>query len=350
MGDGVRHGSGGARARLPFWSLEFARHAAIVTLAILVYFGVRGRTEANFATAARHGYDVLAFEKRLGIDLEQRFQGLIIDHPGLVTLANWVYIWGHWPVIIGTLVWLYAAHRQEYLLLRNAMFISGAIGLVIFVTYAVAPPRLLDMGMVDTVTERSHSYRVLQPPGLVNRYAALPSLHLGWNLLVGIVLFRATRNPLVRVFAVASPLLMAFAVVATGNHYLVDPVLGCVVALVGLAGSVALTPRLLRIDARVRQRLGERGVVEDETVDTPGEEPPRGRLVGDRPAEDEAVAPLELRDQGGGGEPAVQGDAVHGDPRRHPAQEEQLGPVAGRADRPDVEAPDGPPEQPPRLG
>ena len=73
------------------------------------------------------------------------------------------------------------------------MFISGLIGFAFFAAFPVAPPRLADRGIVDTVTEYSESYRALQPPALTNKYAAFPSLHAGWNL-VGIVLFQATTH------------------------------------------------------------------------------------------------------------------------------------------------------------
>ncbi|MEZ5192099.1 MAG: phosphatase PAP2 family protein [Nocardioides sp.] len=226
-------------------AVEFTHQLVIVLIGAFIYFRVRGLTEGKFATASEHGLQVAAFEHRLGLELETRMQSVILGHGWLITLVNWMYMFGHWPVIIVTLVWLYAARRPRFLLLRNAMFISGAIGLVIFATYAVAPPRLLDLGIVDTVTQRSVSYRVLQPPALVNQYAALPSLHLGWNLLVGIVLFGATRNVVVRVFAVLSPIAMALAVVMTGNHYLVDGILGCLIALFGPAASTVVTPRLV---------------------------------------------------------------------------------------------------------
>ena len=55
------------------------------------------------------------------------------------------------------------------------------------------------------MTELSRSYRVLQPPALVNKFAAMPSLHVGWNLLVGIVVFRTTRSRVLKVLAVLSP-------------------------------------------------------------------------------------------------------------------------------------------------
>jgi membrane-associated phospholipid phosphatase len=129
------------------------------------------------------------------------------------------------------------------------MFISGAIGLVVFIASPTAPPRLVDLGLIDTVTDRSSSYRALQPPGLINKYAAMPSLHFGWNLLVGIMLIRTTRRRIVWGFAIGLPAAMALAVVMTANHYVLDVFAGAVVALIGLA----LVPRVNRAAARLRR-------------------------------------------------------------------------------------------------
>ncbi len=306
---------------------EFVRQLLFVSFGVFVYFRVRGLTEGDAATANVHGRDVLAFERRLGIDVEQQVQDLVLGHDRLVTFANWVYIWGHWPVIVVTLVCLHLWRRHLYLLLRNAMFISGGIGLVFFATYAVAPPRLLGVGLEDTVTQQSVAYRVLQPPSLVNQYAAIPSLHVGWNLLVGIVVFRATRHWLLRFLAVVGPLLMAVGVVLTGNHYVIDGILGAALALLGLALAGVLTPRLERLDGGVRHRLHQLRVVEDEPVDPPADQPPGRGLVGDGPAEDPAVPRPQLGHARRRDQPPMQRDPVEGHARREP-QEEELGSVA----------------------
>ncbi len=214
---------------------ELARQIVLVALAVLFYFAVRGVTEGSADVAIQHGHDVMELEQRLGIAFEPNAQDHLASHRTLTTVANWIYIWGHWPVIVASLIWLHERHRYHYLLLRNAMFLSGAIGLIIFVSYPVAPPRLIEAGFVDTVTEMSTSYRLLQPPSLVNKYAAIPSLHVGWNLLVGIALWRVSTSWRHRIVAASSPVLMTAAVLATANHYLLDAVAGVVVALVGLA-------------------------------------------------------------------------------------------------------------------
>ena len=226
---------GGARA--------LALQLSLIVGAALAYFGVRGLTEGSESTAVEHARGVLRFERTLGIDIEQGVQSWILGHNWIVTAANWVYIWGHWPVITITFFWLYRRHHGSFLLLRNAMFISGAIGLVIFMSYPVAPPRLMPSGFVDTVTELSTSYRVLQPPALVNKFAAVPSLHVGWNLLVGIMLYRTLKHPVARIAALGGPLLMASAVVLTANHYVFDVLAGSTVALAGLAAASLLACR-----------------------------------------------------------------------------------------------------------
>jgi len=221
-----------ARTFPGWWALLV--QALLVGGAAVCYFGVRGLTQGSLIPALQNARDLMAIERALRLDWEDWLQRLIIDHAWLVNLVDGIYMYGHWPVIAVTLGWLFLRAPDRYLLLRNAMFVSGAIGLVVFALMPVAPPRLGVLGLVDTITQHTDAYRTLQPPGLINRYAALPSLHLGWNLLVGVILWRTTRNPVVRTFAVAMPAAMAFAVIATANHYVIDVLAGAVVALTGL--------------------------------------------------------------------------------------------------------------------
>ena len=212
----------------------------MIAAAAATYGGVRAVTEGSTRTAVEHGEEILGVERQLGIAWEDALQTPVLGRDLLVTLANWVYIWGHWPVIIAVALALYRWHRPGYTLLRDAIFISGAIGFLFFALLPVAPPRLLDVGLTDTVLERSTAYRALQPPELTNQYAAFPSLHFGWNLLVGIVLLLSFRHLAIRIFAVAMPAAMALAVVVTGNHFVLDVVGGAAVVLVGFTGAIEL--------------------------------------------------------------------------------------------------------------
>lgn len=235
----------GGRSRRRFWLTQ----AGILLGAIVVYFGVRTLTEGSPSTAARNAGRIIDLEQWLGIHAESTMQEFVVDRDGLAKVANWIYIWGHWPVIVGVLAWLVVKLPDRFAVYRNAMLISGLVGIVIFATFPVAPPRLFDLGMIDTVTQQSHAYRVLQPPSLVNQFAAMPSFHAGWDLLMGIALVREGRRVWVRALGCVLPIAMALSVVVTANHYLLDVVVGMAIVV----GALLLASRLH--ERRGRRRL-----------------------------------------------------------------------------------------------
>lgn len=245
--------------------------AIIIAIGALTYVFVRELTEGSPERAVENARQLLAFEQRLGIDHEHTLVALSLDHDWVRTFANWIYIWGHWPVIIGVSAWLFVHDHARYLWLRRSMFASGMIGFAFFALMPMAPPRLSNMGYVDTITTWSSSYRVMQPPDYANLYAAMPSLHFGWDLLVGIALFTSTSILALRVFACVMPTLMAFAVVATANHWVLDVVVGlCVVtAGVAVAELIAANQRSRSVAApRSEARAPARDTSRDATRDT----------------------------------------------------------------------------------
>ncbi len=216
-------------------SLGFFRESGIVGLAAYLYFFLRGLIHARESEAMANADWLVSLERSLGIFHEERLQALILDHHWAVTLVNWVYIYGHWPVVVGTLLWLFVRHREMFPVFRSAMLISGAMGFVFFFFLPMAPPRfLVDLGFVDTVTMYSSSYRVLQPPSLTNQFAAMPSLHVGWNLLMGIAIVSMATHRGWKVFGALMPVAMYLATILTANHYFLDGVVGSALALVGL--------------------------------------------------------------------------------------------------------------------
>jgi hypothetical protein len=220
------------------------RESLVILLGALLYFFVRGLMDSQTSLAIAHAHDVIALETALGIFHEPWLQGEIIPHGWLVTLLNRIYIFGHWPVIVGTLTWLVWKHPAQFARYRSALLISGAIGLFFFILFPTAPPRFLtDKGFVDTVTLHSHAYRVLQPPSFTNPYAAMPSLHVGWNLLMGIAIVRCASTRWAKAFGYLMPLVMWMATVLTANHYIIDGVVGSAVALTGLGIAIWLERR-----------------------------------------------------------------------------------------------------------
>ncbi|MCZ7590392.1 MAG: phosphatase PAP2 family protein [Gaiella sp.] len=256
----TRPAPAGARPR---WGLHaptgLAREALLVAFAILLYFGIRNATVGNADVAFANADRLVTLERHLGIAWEDSLQSAIVSHDALVTAANWVYIWGHWPVILSVATLLYLYRPRQYYLLRNAFFVSGFIGFAFFWLFPVAPPRLLDAGLVDTVTEHSNAYRALQPPGLTNQYAAFPSLHAGWNVLVGIVLVVAVTSLALRLVAVALPVAMSLAVVATANHFVIDVAAGLVVVLIGLVVAIFVQRRETASTLGADGASGDRG-------------------------------------------------------------------------------------------
>jgi hypothetical protein len=207
------------------------RQLGIFGLAYLVYFGVRAITQGSARDAVAHALDLIRLERDLGVDWEEPVQRVTLHSQLLVDGANAVYMYGHWPVIVVAGVLLFRYRPEHYFRLRDACLMSGLVGLVVFSVFPVAPPRLTDLPLVDTVTRDDSGYRQIVPPSMVNEYAALPSFHVGWNLLLGVVVFGATRHWLLRTLAIVGPASMAVAVVATANHYVLDVVAGAVIVI-----------------------------------------------------------------------------------------------------------------------
>ncbi len=216
--------------------------AVVVVIAFLIYFLIRGSVVGRAGEAMVRGYNVIRLEQGLGIYRELTLQSWIIDHYWLIKAMNWVYFWGHMPLIIVFAVWLYAWHRHTYRLVRNAFLASGAIGVVIYWAFPVAPPRLIPFsGFVDTMAVLDRvGYNAQEVQTFVNPFAAIPSLHFGWSMLIGLAVFWVASNRALKVFGLLWPVAMFFGVVMTGNHFIVDTVLGAIVSFAGLGIAVAL--------------------------------------------------------------------------------------------------------------
>ncbi|WP_148575570.1 phosphatase PAP2 family protein [Nocardioides caldifontis] len=230
------------RTRL-IWGLG---QAAFVVFCIYLYFRIRNITEGSYDIAAAHADQVLALEGQLGIAVEDTLQQPFLESDVLARIANSVYIYGHWPVIVATMIWTVWRHRAVFLRLRDGMIVSGLMGMTVFVSWPLAPPRLADSGMVDTITQDDPGYRVLQPSQFTNQFAAMPSLHAGWDLLVGIAIVTAASTALLKAVGYVLPVLMTVSVVVTGNHYVLDVVAGIAFVLVAHAVALGLEHRRLR--------------------------------------------------------------------------------------------------------
>lgn len=217
----------------------------IVGVAFVFYYLVRGMVVERTFEATSRAIRIVELEKSLGLWVwETKMQAWVMSSDVLVHLFNNIYVYAHFPLIVIIGLWLFFFHRQRYVLLRNAFLISGGIGLIIFNVLPTAPPRLLPWPLSDQVVDTMFAFsRVnydMQPEAFVNHYAAMPSLHFGWNLLLGIGIIWTTRHFVGIAFGVMMPAAMFLAVVVTGNHFIIDVLAGTVVALIGLGLALLL--------------------------------------------------------------------------------------------------------------
>lgn len=202
----------------------------------LVRSAVGGQAGTAFDNASR----LIHIEKKLGIFHEAALQQYVLPREWMVDAANYIYIYGHLPVIILVAFWLYTRHRENYALFRNAFMISGLIALIGFTTVPLAPPRYMpEFGFVDTIIQ-AQSYYIFQNPKIVNQYAAMPSLHFGWDLLAATAIATCTTRRWLRYMAFLLPVFTLSGIVLTANHYFLDAVAGALVAAAGLGFALAL--------------------------------------------------------------------------------------------------------------
>jgi len=216
--------------------------AVIVVTSFLIYFAVRGMVVDRAGQAMVNAFDLIALERKLGIYWELEMQSWILGSYPAIKAMNWVYFWGHMPLVIVFAVWLWVWHRQAYTLVRNAFLASGAIAVVIYATFPVAPPRLVPFaGFVDTMALFDRvGYNAQEVSAFVNPFAAVPSLHFGWSLLLGAVIAKVAGNPLMRAAGVLWPVAMFFSVVMTGNHFIIDTIAGAIVSFAGFGIAYAI--------------------------------------------------------------------------------------------------------------
>lgn len=220
--------------------VRFLREAAIILGAYFAYFGVRAISEGSSSIALENAKLLIELEQNIGLFVEPSVQGVLMSSEAFIDIVNWIYVWGHWPVIGAVAIWLFARKPNAYRTYRNALIISGGIGLVFYTSFPAAPPRFTDLGLVDTVFSQSNVAQLMQPTKFTNQYAAFPSLHFGWSLLMAIAIYRESRKQPMRVVAWLLPLGMFVSIVATANHFVVDAIAGGAVALIGLRASLML--------------------------------------------------------------------------------------------------------------
>jgi hypothetical protein len=226
------------------------REVLIFAGALLAYQASRALVIGDAATATAHAWDVLRLERGLGLDVEDAIQDWAVTTPGVPDALNAFYLTGHLPITAAFFVWLFRRRGQAYRLVRDGFLLANAIALCAFVAFPTAPPRLIEgAGLADTLRVESGVDLHGGPlAGWFNPYAAVPSMHFGYALLVGVGVAALTRSWAARLVGLAYPALVLVAITATGNHFVLDAAAGALVMGLGLASVAA-----------VRLRPGRRG-------------------------------------------------------------------------------------------
>lgn len=189
-------------------------------------------------TALANARGVLHLEQSLHIDPELSLDRWLASRHLLGVLLSNYYDNAHWVVTMGLLAWLWWRRADIYRPLRNALVLVNVIGFVVFWRYPVAPPRMLS-GFTDIVSSSNAVANFHHGPlaSHANELAAMPSLHMAWAAWCTLALWRMCSRRWVRVLSLCYPCLTAFAVLATGNHFVLD--------LLGGLAALALTQALL---------------------------------------------------------------------------------------------------------
>jgi membrane-associated phospholipid phosphatase len=234
-------------ARLPQGWGDFGRQIGLLLIVDLAYETVRGVADGQRATAFAHGQQIIEAERATGTLFEPDLQALLLPANWLIDFANQVYMNSQFAVVLGFFFWLYFFRNESFYFVRNMFAVSMGLALIGYTLYPTAPPRLYpEYGFVDTINDFSSvNHDSALAKLFINPYAAVPSMHCAFALMIGATGFQLVRSHFMKAVWAAWPLLVAWVVIVTGNHYWIDIVLGWMVAI-----AAALIARELLARAR----------------------------------------------------------------------------------------------------
>ena len=235
------------------WAWAYRRELAELSLyvgAYLVYVFSRGLVyDDTRAMAVFNGESIVAFQDTLGFLWEPGWQAWAIDHVyGIVVFLNWAYIATYWPVILALAIFLFLRNRRDYYYYRTVVLLDLIAALVTFAVFPVASPFAIpSVELTDTIQAFGPAFYGSESMStFYNTSAAMPSLHFSWTIILGVYLCRSLPGPF-KAAGIIYPVMTFFAITVTGNHFILDAIVGGVLAglCFGLVeGWQRLTPAL----------------------------------------------------------------------------------------------------------
>ena len=215
---------------LPRGWKDVVRQLLLFVGAYLLYQLVRAVVSSNGYKPFGDATKIINLEHSLHVFIEPSVQAWVAGRHWLMDIADWSYLNAHYFVTIGALVFIYLRRNDSFYFVRNMFMIAMAIALVGYTVFPTAPPRFMpEWGFVDSVADftgvhvNGHSASI---NAITNLYAAVPSMHVAFALMIGWTLARLVRSPLARVAWTAYPFMMAFVIIVTANHFIFDALLG----------------------------------------------------------------------------------------------------------------------------
>ena len=210
---------------------------AIAVAGVETYELLRHVQRPNWPLALGHAREVVSWERFAHLEWEPALQSAVLRIPGLLRALDVFYFVGHFALTGVFFLWLYRCSRPAFRIFRNGFLATTVIALAVHRVFPTAPPRLADVGLV---------HPGLGLAGLSNPVAAVPSLHAGWALGVGIGVVRYARPLCWRLAGALYPPVVVLTIVATGNHFFLDAFAGMAVLGAGFATASVLEWRLRR--------------------------------------------------------------------------------------------------------
>lgn len=241
------------RRRWSMWTAAAAIETALVCGLFALWQLANRATHTHQLGGLANGRAVWHAERVLHVPSEASLQHLILGHPDLVRASNYYYATAHLTGMLVFLVWLWLRHRDRYPAWRNVVVLFTGMSLLIEMI-PVAPPRLIGgTGLVDTAMVYGQSVYAFVGSNLADQFAAMPSIHVGWALLIAVACFSCSRSPW-RWIGVAHGALTVFVVVATANHYWFDGLAAAAVLALAWLMQRALAPVFSSLSEWSRER------------------------------------------------------------------------------------------------
>jgi len=216
--------------------------AAAVLAVYAGYEATRGFVAGDADVAVRHAREVATLEESLHVFVEGRIQDGAHAVPGLLPTFGVAYLTLHLAATAVFLLWLHRRRPAAYPLVRTTLLVASALAVVGFVLFPTAPPRLAGIDVADTISGAHVNLNKGLVSSVYNPFAAIPSLHIGYAVVVGAGLLRYAGHGVVRVAGALYPPLVLLVIVATGNHFFVDAASGAAVVGVAFAAALLLEP------------------------------------------------------------------------------------------------------------